>query len=420
MITFSNVLFDMIDEEDAKRRKLPTTKNNPDSATCLIIENKVVLVFRLRGTDKTFWYDKTTGDINFSKEELFDAFKCMYTDCSGTAFMQFLFEILETKPYLKDLGTEFIRKNIKSYHPYNFQKFVVMLAYILFAPTTVEKMFKSFGNKMILEKFSKVEIIEDKGKMIKTFGITPEMVKIIKRINCPSLTECLPKLQQIDNNYALHFLEVLDTYHKLNIKFEFIRKLTSVDFNSMIDNIIFLIEKGYDYMALMKYLIRESIMFEKMRFFDQTFITLVDYVRMSEGFKFEKFPVYLEKAHYIIRRNTNVLNDLELVQHFNTSVQALKAYEVIGKDYSLIAPKDAQDLAREGNMLNHCVVNYMKQIANNEKIVLFLRETSNLDQPFMTVEITHSKKIIQVKQINNQNVEPAYINEVKNLLKEIC
>ena len=55
--------------------------------------------------------------------------------------------------------------------------------------------------------------------------------------------------------------------------------------------------------------------------------------------------------------------------------------------FSIIAPKDSDDIKREGEVLNHCVANYISDFSRSATYLYFLRENNNINAPFFTLEV---------------------------------
>ena len=389
---------------------------NEDKSICLIDDQIVYLIIKKGSYENTLIFDKSSKIPNFTQSDLLK----MPAINDINSMIYFMMEIAETLEYISDKVIEFIKNNITKL--LKIRPASRLLAYIVFEPKVLEKMLNTFSNKMILEKLNEETITSDNGKIKKTFGYSPEVIKKANRFGNTTLLKNLEPLNKIDPNYVTALIDIIDAYYKLDIKFTNMQKMKDANFRYIVKNILYLLEKGYTFKPLMNYLMRQSIFYYEFSFIDEILITLVDYVSMASVYskKFEKYPKLLKKSHYILGRNLKVLDNKVLVNQFNKKVAELKTYEVIDKkeDYSLIAPTDANDLAREGSLLNHCVVNYMEAIANGEKIVLFLRKNNDLKTPFVTVEINKSKTLIQAKQNFNEDVESQTLNQIKKLLKK--
>lgn len=131
---------------------------------------------------------------------------------------------------------------------------------------------------------------------------------------------------------------------------------------------------------------------------------LKDYVRMSVdlGFEYEKYPQSLKKVHDIASMNTNILKKAIETEKFNKIIEKedYKSLEFKNKEYSIIAPKSADDVIKEGELLSHCVASYVKDIANGLCKILFLRNKNDEDKPYMTIEV-RADKVVQFKGISN-------------------
>ena len=85
----------------------------------------------------------------------------------------------------------------------------------------------------------------------------------------------------------------------------------------------------------------------------------------------------------------------ELYEAFAKAGEKATAYEYSDGGYSMIAPRDISELEREGAVLRHCVgkMGYDKRMADGAIVIMFLRQASDLDTPFVTIEydLRHSK-----------------------------
>lgn len=69
----------------------------------------------------------------------------------------------------------------------------------------------------------------------------------------------------------------------------------------------------------------------------------------------------------------------------------------------IVVPKSAGDIIKEGHALHHCVGGYVKNVANGNTNILFIRQKENIKKAFYTMEVNNGK-IIQVRGINNCNM----------------
>lgn len=111
----------------------------------------------------------------------------------------------------------------------------------------------------------------------------------------------------------------------------------------------------------------------------------------------------LEQAERTARYNAERAKELEEQKKEFDKLQEdrIKNYEVIGDKYSVIVPKELNDLIVEGAILHHCVGGYVRDHANGETNILFLRKTNEIDTPFYTVEVKNNQ-VIQVHGSHNK------------------
>src|SRR5699024_484107 len=96
--------------------------------------------------------------------------------------------------------------------------------------------------------------------------------------------------------------------------------------------------------------------------------------------------------------------------------ESYKGLEDEVKGYKLIVPNDSDDLVYEGNLLQHCVASYVKNVANNKTRILFLREEEKEDEPLVTVEIKEDK-VVQARGHSNRVIYPEELEALKSFAK---
>ena len=90
-------------------------------------------------------------------------------------------------------------------------------------------------------------------------------------------------------------------------------------------------------------------------------------------------------------------------ERFAKRISIWKKFEYEGKEFSVIIPTKATDLAKEGFELHHCVKGYIPRVTNGDTNIVFIRKKEELDKPFFTVEITNDNTIQQVHGFGNRN-----------------
>ena len=126
---------------------------------------------------------------------------------------------------------------------------------------------------------------------------------------------------------------------------------------------------------------------------------LRDYLRMckQDNIKPTLYSSYLKQTHDITSRNHNVKVEKENEEMFQSRYKDFKPYR--GKKYIVVAPKNSNDLKKEGDTLNHCVASYIKRVIDGECLIYFLR--IDKDESLITFEVRHND-IVQVRGLHNR------------------
>lgn len=178
---------------------------------------------------------------------------------------------------------------------------------------------------------------------------------------------------------------------------------------SCFDTLIEIHDKyGYNNIKkLTLYLFREIRMTQGIASANLGATLLRDYLNMSTklGQEFEKYPKSLKKEHDIVQLNYRVQQDKMKKESFASMVSSdeYKMLEYKKKDYSIITPKEMEDLIKEGNELSHCVASYVESIINNRCKIFFLRNTKFIENPLATIEV-RGGSIRQAKGYANRSI----------------
>lgn len=109
------------------------------------------------------------------------------------------------------------------------------------------------------------------------------------------------------------------------------------------------------------------------------------------------YSSYLKQTHDITSRNHKVIVEKENEEIFKSRYKDFKEYK--GKMYYVVAPKNSDDLKKEGDRLNHCVASYIKRVIDGECLIYFLR--TNKEESLITFEVRHNT-IVQVRGLHNR------------------
>ena len=155
---------------------------------------------------------------------------------------------------------------------------------------------------------------------------------------------------------------------------------------------------NYSFGKLANYVINETINqgYNRVRDFINE---LRDYLRMckQDDIKPTLYSSYLKQTHDITSRNHNVKVEKENEEMFQSKYKDFKPYR--GKKYIVVAPKNSNDLKKEGDTLNHCVASYIKRVIDGECLIYFLRKDK--EESLITFEVRHNT-IVQVRGLHNR------------------
>lgn len=137
-------------------------------------------------------------------------------------------------------------------------------------------------------------------------------------------------------------------------------------------------------------------------------VTLADYAKMQSemcGSRYDRYPKGLKMSHDIAARNYRVKQSQAFADRFASICAEIKSLEFADKEYSVVMPKDVNDIVNEGAALNHCVASYVSGVVDRSYTIMFLRKTEELDKPLVTVQISaDGKKIMQSRGHSNRDL----------------
>ena len=132
---------------------------------------------------------------------------------------------------------------------------------------------------------------------------------------------------------------------------------------------------------------------------------LRDYLDMcvSMDIKPTLYSSYLKQTHDITSRNYEVKLTEEQAEMFENAYKDFKPFVTEDKTYSIVRPKNADDVKHEGSALNHCVYSYLSKIIKRNCLIVFLRKTDKLDKSLVTIEV-ENKAIVQARGASNRSI----------------
>lgn len=132
-----------------------------------------------------------------------------------------------------------------------------------------------------------------------------------------------------------------------------------------------------------------------------------DYLRMCEKERYDLtnefvlFPKDVQKAHDRVSRQIKLKADAKTRRDFKAVCRRIMNQLDFERDgMKILYPATPDDIVAEGHALHHCVGSYVDRVAKQECIILFLRQTEQVDKPFYTIEV-RNQKVAQVRGEHN-------------------
>ena len=143
-----------------------------------------------------------------------------------------------------------------------------------------------------------------------------------------------------------------------------------------------------------------------------------DYLRMCKTLEldmknsFVSTPRDLKQAHDMVTDMYNEMQfDIKLKKYADEGNQYKKEYKKTieqnklkykyeDKQMKVVVPKNTKEIGIEGYKLRHCVASYIKDVIENKKTILFIRNKNQITVPYYTMEIV-GKRITQCKGYRN-------------------
>lgn len=131
-----------------------------------------------------------------------------------------------------------------------------------------------------------------------------------------------------------------------------------------------------------------------------------DYLQMAAGLRYNLddpwilFPRDMQKRHKeLIEERREVDKRIEKMKDEEKDVMFRKnqrpycCLEMETEQFLLRLPREVHEIRQEGNAMHHCVATYIDRVVKGETTILFLREKSNPETPFYTMEVRGGQMI---------------------------
>ena len=105
----------------------------------------------------------------------------------------------------------------------------------------------------------------------------------------------------------------------------------------------------------------------------------------------------------------------ELYEQFAAVAEKYLGMQESKDGYAIVIARSPADLMKEGNALHHCVgsMGYDRKFIREETLIFFVRNTSDIEKPFVTMEYSlKTKKILQCYAQHNTKPDETVMNFV--------
>lgn len=143
---------------------------------------------------------------------------------------------------------------------------------------------------------------------------------------------------------------------------------------------------------------------------------LKECVRLGRDMKNKKilFPGNLQTAHEETYQKVKIQTDAKKKESFRKCMKELYGRPEYREEKLLIrATESPEELAKESAALHHCVRTYVDRVARGDCAILFIRNVSEPDKPYFTLELSPKGGIIQCRGDHNR----AYPQEVADFIE---
>lgn len=132
----------------------------------------------------------------------------------------------------------------------------------------------------------------------------------------------------------------------------------------------------------------------------------VEAARLNNA-EIEEFPIFPKNIKQAHDELVGIYKDAQFEIH-NTNIKQRapewEKYVYSNEKYIIVPPKNAYDLVNESNSLNHCVKIYADRVASGRTLILFVRDTEDINKPLYTLEYDEKKqKQLQFRGKGNGN-----------------
>lgn len=132
----------------------------------------------------------------------------------------------------------------------------------------------------------------------------------------------------------------------------------------------------------------------------------------------DKYPDNLATQHQILCYKYDLLKQKIDEEKWANQVEKMTKFERHGEIYSIICPKEPNDMIDEARQQSNCLSSYVNTVINGDCMIFFLRKTDEITKSLVTIEIHSDGTLGQVKAKYNHNPNPSEMDYVQKWYRE--
>lgn len=177
--------------------------------------------------------------------------------------------------------------------------------------------------------------------------------------------------------------------------------------------------------------ITRAIFYENYRL-DFYISLIIDTIRMAKKLKIDlgnKLPKDIVNIHDLLSDQIKYIKNEKVEEMFKTHAglnNELLKFLPHSNELTIISPLSPNDLVKEGIRLKHCVGSYVNRYTSGYSKIFFVRKKSNIDEPFVTLELGRNNELVQVSAFGNKNPNESvnkfiieWVEKINNIKVEV-
>ena len=143
---------------------------------------------------------------------------------------------------------------------------------------------------------------------------------------------------------------------------------------------------------------------------EETFALYADYLEAAQTLGWDlrrhpiRFPKNLREAHDDAIKMAERFRQKVKDEKIATRAKALQELSFSDGFFEIVIPENVSEFRNEGETLCHCVAGYAERVAEGQTAIVFVRQSKEIQTPFVTVELDERKmEIVQARGKNNKN-----------------